>query len=384
MKRKALGITLILALLFSAVAGALFVGLTSAQSVENITINNDGSVTPSSAPIIRNGNVYTLNRTIYGSITIEKSYVIFDGAGYAIDSSSSFAALTVKPETPIDEHVLGVTVKNLVVAHGVRGIRLQDANNSLIANNTISNVEYGIMVDIYGSGNIMAGNNVTNSQNGVSVWTSDNIIVGNHITACSKGIWFVDWAGNTVTGNQIADNLIAIQCWTGNPVPEGLANLIYYNNFINNTGNFLNEAVFKPNSTELMYSAMVNVWDDGALGNYWSDYNGTDSDSNGIGDTPYFVNNPYPLDANDTDHYPLMNPIEIAVPSTPIPTPTPTPPPTAPPNATPSPTTVPSSPQPTPTPELPELPSWIILPLLMAVVFGAVLLNYFKKHKRQT
>ena len=35
-------------------------------------------------------------------------------------------------------------------------------------------------------------------------------------------------------------------------------------------------------------------------GNYWSEYNGTDSNQDGIGDTPYTIN------ANNIDHYPLM------------------------------------------------------------------------------
>jgi hypothetical protein len=55
------------------------------------------------------------------------------------------------------------------------------------------------------------------------------------------------------------------------------------------------------------------IWDNGyrSGGNYWSDYNGTDSykgqyqnetGSDGIGDTPYVI------DANNTDNYPLMFP----------------------------------------------------------------------------
>jgi len=47
-----------------------------------------------------------------------------------------------------------------------------------------------------------------------------------------------------------------------------------------------------------------NVWDDGypSGGNYWSDYAGVDADGDGIGDTPYII------DDNNIDHYPLMGP----------------------------------------------------------------------------
>jgi hypothetical protein len=39
------------------------------------------------------------------------------------------------------------------------------------------------------------------------------------------------------------------------------------------------------------------------LGNYWGDYEGSDVDGDGIGDTPYFIN-------SDKDDYPLMQPWE--------------------------------------------------------------------------
>lgn len=57
---------------------------------------------------------------------------------------------------------------------------------------------------------------------------------------------------------------------------------------------------------------MCQLLDDGypSGGNYWSDYSGVDeksgpnqdlSGSDGIGDTPYVI------DENNTDHYPLIN-----------------------------------------------------------------------------
>jgi len=44
-------------------------------------------------------------------------------------------------------------------------------------------------------------------------------------------------------------------------------------------------------------------WDDGypSGGNYWSDYAGVDADGDGIGDTPYVI------DENNTDRYPLIS-----------------------------------------------------------------------------
>ena len=64
--------------------------------------------------------------------------------------------------------------------------------------------------------------------------------------------------------------------------------IFYHNNFVNNT-----------NQVEIIES-YNSAWDNS--GNYWSNYNGTDLNRDGIGDTPYDI------DANNRDGYPLMNP----------------------------------------------------------------------------
>jgi hypothetical protein len=43
----------------------------------------------------------------------------------------------------------------------------------------------------------------------------------------------------------------------------------------------------------------VNKWDNGSIGNYWSNYNGTDANNDGIGESPYM------MDVNNKDNYPL-------------------------------------------------------------------------------
>ena len=54
-------------------------------------------------------------------------------------------------------------------------------------------------------------------------------------------------------------------------------------------------------------SAGAVYWDNDKEGNYWSSYNGTDRNNDGIGDAPYT------LGGNNTDRYPLM---QLYVPQT--------------------------------------------------------------------
>jgi len=82
-------------------------------------------------------------------------------------------------------------------------------------------------------------------------------------------------------------------------------NSIYFNNFINNTvvnagciwsSNIWNS--LQPITYNYNGSEYVNY-----LGNYWSDYSGTDTNNDGIGDASYNID-------SDADYYPLMQPFE--------------------------------------------------------------------------
>lgn len=70
---------------------------------------------------------------------------------------------------------------------------------------------------------------------------------------------------------------------------------ISQNSFINNTQQ-LTGCVCKVYN----FSEPIHSWDNGTIGNYWSNYNGTDADHDGIGDTYYRI------DVLNQDRYPLI------------------------------------------------------------------------------
>jgi hypothetical protein len=54
------------------------------------------------------------------------------------------------------------------------------------------------------------------------------------------------------------------------------------------------------NNTHSAYDLFSNVWHQNNIGNYWSDYSGSDLNNDGIGDSEYYIDggtafDPYPL-----------------------------------------------------------------------------------------
>jgi hypothetical protein len=186
---------------------------------------------------------------------------------------------------------------------------------------------------------------------------------------------------DTIIGNQIENNKVAISTFNVVGCEEfNKPSAFYHNNFVNNSRNLF--------SSVINTAFAVNFWDNGTIGNYWSNYNGTDANSDGLGDTPYFLD----LYGNQ-DNHPLMAQVNISeilskmlptfnleIPEYPLPSPSPSPSPTA----TPSPS---PSPSPSSSPEIPEFPYFLPPSLVVAVtVIGALLYKkrQFKLRNRES
>jgi parallel beta-helix repeat protein len=153
----------------------------------------------------------------------------------------------------------------------------ENSENNIIRNNyIISNTNDGINFEHTGGG-----------------YHSNNVITKNNISDNNRGVYMIMSAYNQIFSNNIISNdqvgIMLDMCDGG-----GQFNNIYHNNFVNNG---VNQALER--------GGPINIWDDGypSGGNYWSDYNGTDNNGDGICDTPY----PIP-DGDSKDRYPLMNP----------------------------------------------------------------------------
>jgi parallel beta-helix repeat protein len=237
-----------------------------AEATGTVYIRADGSIDPPTAPISTVDNVtYVLTDNITGGadgIVVERDNIVVDGAGYALQGSGSG-----------------------------KGIDLTSRSNAAIDKVEIRGFQDGI--NLYESyNNTISGNEIAN--NGEGIWlsySSDNSISGNNITNDYRGIWLASSSSN----NSISENSIEANNLYGVFLDSSSGNVIYHNDFVDNTQQVYIETL-----------GYANVWDDGypSGGNYWSDYNSTDSNGDGIGDTPYVI------DANNQDNYPLVSPYE--------------------------------------------------------------------------
>jgi parallel beta-helix repeat protein len=216
----------------------------------------------------------------------------------------------------------GINISNNIVTGTTIGIDLTSSDNNVVFNNHLGQGAFD-GIGLYSSNNNTLNKNYVSDyaqigDSGLGEWgafemdsSDNNTLVSNDITGNAQGIQLVDSDNNVLTANNVTQNVGGYTPGGQYPtigfgihIESSSNNTIYHNNFIGNARYGFNnndEWATEPNNAEVDNSP--NKWDNGypSGGNYWSDYNGT--------------NTPYVINANNTDHYPLTVPYVPEFPS---------------------------------------------------------------------
>lgn len=318
MKKEMLTITTALMLLIMAFSGCL----EEIPVVEPKTIyvdDNGGKDYTSIQDAIDNAlngdTVFVYNGVYNEKLTIDKSIVLIgeskDTTIIAYDGGKStylddILTITADNCTLKEFKIIKTNETSLFI-----GINIKSSNNT-VSNNTLLNITVGVNIEPGSKNNYVFLNNISICRYGIKILHSyDNNITNNNISLGSYyGIYVGDSSeDNLVSENSIFDNDCGIR------VSGSTSNEVFRNIVVNNQEGILlccgadNNRIYhntlKQNSEYNAEDRVSNRWDKDGIGNFWDDYNGTDADGDGIGDTPYFIQG----DGN-RDHYPLMTPYQ--------------------------------------------------------------------------
>jgi nitrous oxidase accessory protein len=230
-------------------------------AADAITIRaND--VTLSNFTIVTNGG--SISATANGT-KILGNKILGSGAITGISIDGYYNTITGN----IIENYNSLSVKgsfNVIARNSAKNLSLNITDSSVISNNTC----WGITLRSCNL-NVISGNKIGGSYSACGIMvarnSSHNLFYANYVSGFAASVAFNSAENNT----------------------------FYHNNFVNND----------VRQVSIYIGPARNFWDYEKEGNFWDDYNGTDANRDGIGDTPYMI------DGENVDNYPLMFPFDV-------------------------------------------------------------------------
>ena len=239
-------------------------------------------------------NPYVISDKFFNtSLAGSNSLKIADSRKHFIVRNCEFKGHTQFAGIQLDNTTNGVITGNMMHPNTGALVWVFNSSNNVIRNNNASyGYYYGFLID--SAGGISRNNVVTDNTIAHNIEAGVQIRIGSVFNTISDN----DFSNNTlgidvnmyVTNNTIRGNIIRNSYVSGvilNVFSQ--YNLIYENCFITNTLHAID-------------NGLDNFWDNGAKGNFWDNYTGSDGNSDGIGDIPYNITG----SAGSQDLFPLM------------------------------------------------------------------------------
>ncbi len=267
---------------------------------ENVKVNKEVSIISNTASEEDNNRAHVLGEVPGNIFYVNSNNVII--TGFYISGSSS-SENSYKAGIYLEGVENCSLIDNALLLNDV-GIALNDSQCNYINNNLVG-IGYTGIILVNSGENELSDNWLGVNDEGILLKNSvNNNIKNNNVIANGIGIYLGISERNKLTSNLISRNDYGI-------IGAKAENNTIINNSLrlNEIGIYLNESssnIFYQNEFENILDVRdegTNVWNSSSAGNLWGDYTGKDANGDGIGDTPFVVNET----TGSTDYKPLVD-----------------------------------------------------------------------------